>query len=178
MSILHGKRNIIAIVLGLVFSFFSLLLFFFVMIKYPHKVPFVWRIPYVWLDTFDSQPKAVNALNEMRKQCKTRYLIKSAYRPQFWNDLIGGKKNSMHVKGIAFDVIVPMSNREAFYRCAKKSGFTAYGWANNTVHVDMGMRRWWTYGDDKQPRSGDKRYEFLHKAPKNFKKDFGIPKKY
>ena len=146
----------------------------FVMIRFPHHVPLIWHIPYFWVETLDSQPKAIKGLNQIRTECKTRYLIKSAFRSKEKNTLVGGKKNSMHLKGIAFDIIVPQSNREAFYECAKKSGFTAFGWGGRTVHVDMGRRRWWTYGDDKKDRSGDARYEFLHKAPSNFKRDFGL----
>ena len=144
------------------------------MIQAPHKVPLIWRIPYLWVETLDSQPKAIEALNSLRKSCKTHYLLLSAYRTPEQNRLAGGVKNSMHLKGIAFDVIVPMSNRETFYTCAKESGFTAFGWGNRAVHIDMGPKRWWTYGDDKKHKSGSEKYTFLHKAPDNFKKDFGL----
>jgi len=156
----------------------SILLFFFlcIMIRYPHKVPIVYKIPYTEFETFDSKPKALKALNNLRRECETRYLIKSSYRSPSWNELIGGAKNSQHVHGVAFDVIVPMSNRESFYSCAKKSGFTGFGWGNRTVHIDMGPTRWWTYGDDKKPKKGSEKYKFLHKAPQNFKRDYGLTK--
>ena len=110
----------------------SILLFLFlcIMVRYPHKIPIVYKIPYTEFETFDSKPKALKALNNLRRECETRYLIKSSYRSPSWNELIGGAKNSQHVHGVAFDVIVPMSNREAFYTCAKKSGFTGFGWGN------------------------------------------------
>jgi len=147
-----------------------------IMVRYPQKIPLVYNIPYTVFETFDSKPKAVEALNNLRRECETRYLIKSSYRSPSWNELIGGVKNSQHVHGVAFDVIVPMSNRDSFYDCAKKSGFTGFGWGNRTVHIDMGPTRWWTYGDDKKPKSGKEKYNFLHKAPQNFKRDYGITK--
>lgn len=151
-----------------------LLISLFVMIRYPHKVPFLWRLPYTNLETFHSEAKAIKGLNHLRTLCTTHYLIKSGYRTKAWNEFIGGAKNSMHIHGVAFDIIVPMSNRESFYRCAKESGFTGFGWGNRTVHIDMGPKRWWTYGDDKKPKKGKEKYKFLHKAPNNFKKDYGI----
>jgi hypothetical protein len=147
------------------------------MIKAPHKVPLLWRVPYTYMETLDSKPAAIKALNGLREQCKARYAILSAYRSPTKNTLVGGVKNSMHMKGIAFDVVVPMSNREEFYKCAKDNGFTAYGWGNRAVHVDMGNRRWWTYRDDSKHASGKEKYKYLHKAPKNFKRDFGLAKK-
>ena len=157
-------------------AFILLFSFFCLMVRYPHKIPLLYKIPYTGFETFDSKPKAIKALNNLRRECGTRYLIKSSYRSPAWNELIGGAKNSQHVHGVAFDVIVPMSNRAVFYRCAKNSGFTGFGWGNRTVHIDMGPTRWWTYGDDKKPKKGSEKYKFLHKAPQNFKKDYGITK--
>ena len=168
------KKKMYVFIFGSGMVLLILVVFLFSMIRYPHKVPFLWKIPYTWLETFDSEPKAVQALNNLRAKCKTHYLIKSSYRSPWWNEFVGGVTNSQHKEGIAFDVIVPMSNREAFYTCAKKSGFTAFGWGNRTVHIDMGPTRWWTYGDDKKAKKGKEKYKFLHKAPKNFKKDYGI----
>jgi len=163
--------------IGLLFCFFGCCVFALSMIRFPHCVPLLWKVPYFWVETLDSQPKAIKALNDIRRECKAHYLILSAHRSKRKNDIVGGVKNSMHTKGIAFDVIVPQSNREEFYSCAKKAGFTAFGWGGRTVHIDMGKRRWWTYGDDKKHRSGDERYAFLHKAPRNFKKDFALLRK-
>ena len=120
--------------------------------------------------------KALKALNGIRKDCKARYLILSGYRSPKRNQQAGGVSNSQHLKGLAFDVVVPQSNRAAFYSCAKQQGFTAFGWGNRTVHIDMGARRWWTYDENSQPVSGKAKHKYLFKAPSNFKKDFRLTK--
>ena len=152
----QAKDNMKNILTAIALTSALLLTGAFILIQAPHKIPLLWRIPYTWIETLDSQPKAIEALNRLRKSCKTHYVVISAYRSPMKNKLAGGVKNSKHLEGIAFDVIVPMSNREAFYECAKKSGFTAYGWGNKAVHIDMGTRRWWTYGDDKKHKSGSR----------------------
>jgi hypothetical protein len=144
---------------------------------YPHRVPLIWYIPYFSFEIhLQSTAKATKGMNEIRSLCRTRYRVISSYRSKQKNNDVGGAKNSQHTKGKAFDVVVPMKMRDDFYQCAKKSHFTSFGWGNNTVHIDMGPRRWWTYNDQGQHVSGEEKYKYLHKAPLSFKKDFGLPK--
>ena len=157
------------------------------MIRFPHKIPLLWHLPYFDFETkfnereghlkgsaYKRSERARKALNGIRKDCKARYAILSGYRHPKRNKKAGGVQNSQHLKGVAFDVVVPQSNRAAFYKCAKKNGFTAFGWANRTVHIDMGPKRWWTYNEHSKHVSGTQRYKYLFKAPENFKKDFGL----
>lgn len=143
--------------------------------KYPHRIPLVGHIPYFSFETHpESDTKAVQAIQTLRKTCATRYLIISAYRSPKKNKKVQGKSNSQHLRGRAFDVVVPFSLRESFYTCAKKSGFKGFGWGSTTVHVDLGPKRWWTYDNKGNAMSGAAKKKFIHKAPKNFRKEYGL----
>ena len=139
---------------------------------YPHYTPLIWRIPYT---QFDIHPKtdsqATKAIQDLRRQCQTRFRIISSYRSTEKNTKVDGTKDSQHLKGLAFDVVVPMSMREDFYSCAKKATFRGFGWGNNTVHIDKGSQRWWTYDDNGHHVSGKEKFKYLHKAPASFRKD-------
>ena len=119
-------------------------------------------------------PKTLDALNEIRETTKKRYRIISAYRSPKHNKKVGGVSKSQHTKGVAVDLWVPHSHRADLYSAAKSAGFSAFGWGNNSVHIDQGRKRWWTYDDSGNDMSGDKRMKYLHKAPDNFKKDWGL----
>ncbi len=118
--------------------------------------------------------KALQALNNIRKDTKKRWKINSGYRPAEYNRKVGGASSSLHIKGIAFDVVVPMKHRERFYRAAKAHGFTGFGWGNSIVHIDMGPKRWWTYDDKGKALSAGKKEKYLHKAPQGFLDDYGL----
>ena len=143
--------------------------------KRPHLLPLYYKVPYT-LDECGNKfdPKTLNALNEIRKTTKKRYRIISAYRSPKHNKKVGGVSKSQHTKGVAVDLWVPHSHRADLYSAAKSAGFSAFGWGNNSVHIDQGRKRWWTYDDAGNDMSGDKRMKYLHKAPANFKKDWGL----
>ncbi len=144
--------------------------------KRPHLLPLYWMVPYTEKDCggkgFDAQ--TLKALNQIREETKVRYRIRSGYRSPEENERVGGAKNSQHIYGKAVDLWVPHSYRSDFYAAAKKAKFSAFGWNNTSVHIDQGPKRWWTYDDSGKNMSGKKRHKFLHKAPENFKKDFGL----
>lgn len=149
----------------------------FVVIKRPHWVPvLLWRIPYTEYEVGGSgvNHDALEKLQSIRQDVKYRYRILSGYRSKEQNKAVGGAKGSQHVPGIAFDVWVPRSHRATFYAAAKKAGFSAYGWGNRTVHIDLGQSRWWTYDPAGKHVSGDARHQFLHLAPDNFIEDFKL----
>ncbi len=150
------------------------LTFLFVMMIVVFSFPFTQAfIPYYTFELGGEglQPQALKGLNEIRIKTKKRWKILSAYRSPDHNKRVGGASRSMHVQGLAFDVAVPLKKREQFYEAAKQAGFTAFGWGNTTVHIDMGPKRWWTYDDKGRAASGQKKYEYLHKAPENFRQD-------
>lgn len=166
-------KKTIAILIGLVLLSAGIVL---VVWKQPYHLPLLWKIPYSHEDVGGRsiQAKALKGLNAIREETKRRYLITSGYRSNKHNKKVGGVSNSQHTKGLAFDVWVPHSHRADFYQAAKNAGFSAYGWGNNTVHIDMGKKRWWTYDEEGHNLSGKARLKHLHKAPENFKKDFKL----
>ncbi|MFV0321541.1 MAG: YcbK family protein [Alphaproteobacteria bacterium] len=120
------------------------------------------------------QEQAYKGMNQIRMATNRRWKVVSGYRDPQKNKNVGGATNSQHVQGLAFDVRVPMHRRAQFYSAANKAGFTAYGWGNNTVHIDMGPKRWWTYDNAGKAVSGAAKAQYLNKAPDNFKVDFGL----
>ena len=144
--------------------------------KRPHLLPLYYKVPYT-LDECggeDFSPKTLAALNTIRETTKRRYRILSAYRSPKHNKKAGGVEGSQHIKGIAIDLWVPHSHRNELYTAAKAAGFSGFGWGNNSVHLDQGKKRWWTYDDNGDAVSGDKKLKYLHKAPDNFKADWGL----
>ena len=144
--------------------------------KRPHMLPLYYKVPYT-LDECGGEnfsPKTLVALNKVREATKVRYKIFSAYRSPEHNKKVGGVSGSQHTKGIAIDLWVPHSHRAEFYTAAKSAGFTAFGWGNNSVHIDKGRKRWWTYDDAGEHVSGSARMKYIDKAPENFRKDWGL----
>ncbi len=117
---------------------------------------------------------ALDGLNQIRKITKKRWRVTSGYRNPTHNSRVGGASASQHTKGLAFDVVVPIHKREKFYQAAKSSGFTAFGWGNTIVHIDMGPQRWWTYDDRGKALSVGQKEKYLHKAPNGFLTDYGL----
>lgn len=118
--------------------------------------------------------KALEALNNIRKDTGRRWKITSGYRSEQHNQRVGGASSSLHIKGLAFDVAVPMKYRQHFYIAAKNYGFTGFGWGNNIVHIDMGPKRWWTYDNKGKALSAGEKEKYLHKAPQGFLSDYGL----
>jgi hypothetical protein len=143
-------------------------------IHYPWLIPLYWKYPYHLGEMGGAgfQPKTLNGLNQIRTTIQKRFNTTSGYRSRTHNQNVGGVSNSMHLQGIAVDVTVPHQYREEFYQAAKSAGFSAFGWGQNTVHIDMGKRRWWTYNLEGKPLSGSEARKFLHFAPPGFHKDF------
>ena len=143
-------------------------------VEYPHLVPLFWKIPYT-LDECGGENfnlKVLDGINNIRVKTKKRYKVFSGYRHEEKNKKVGGATKSQHLKGNAVDLWVPQNEREKFYIAAKSSGFTAFGWGNRSVHIDIGKRRWWTYDNMGKQAKGNRKCDFIFKAPDNFKKDF------
>jgi hypothetical protein len=141
---------------------------------YPWLIPNYWKYHYQQEEMGGAgfQPKTLIGLNQIRITIQKRFNTTSGYRSPEYNQEVGGVSNSMHLQGIAVDVTVPYQFREEFYQAAKGAGFTAFGWGRNTVHIDMGKRRWWTYNNKGKPLTGAEARKFLHYAPPSFHKDF------
>ena len=143
-------------------------------IEHPHLIPYLWTVPYT-LDECGGEnfnQKVLDGINNIRIQTKKRYKVFSGYRSKERNKRVGGSSKSQHIKGNAVDLWVPQNERETFYEAAKTAGFNAFGWGNRSVHIDIGRRRWWTYDNMGKEARGNRKCNFIHKAPENFRKDF------
>ena len=169
------KRKKIGIALLVVGMLFIAGLFFAVK-NIPYLITLFWKVAYTADDCGGSfiSPKVLDGLNKIRETTQRRFRVTSGYRSRDKNKKVGGVSKSMHIKGLALDMTVPKPYRSVFYAAAVKAGFTAFGWGNTTVHIDMGTKRWWTYDEKGRNMNGRDRYRYLHNAPENFKLDFGI----
>ena len=101
--------------------------------------------------SFVTNADALDKLERMRIIMAKPLIINSAYRSPIHNKKIGGKPNSMHVQGRAFDVSIKGHNPVALHQAAVEAGFTGFGFARTYLHVDTGAKRYWEY------KKGDKR---------------------
>ena len=78
--------------------------------------------------------------------------ITSAYRTKAYNDRVGGAKNSLHLKGIAVDVVLANANtnqRLEFIKAAAAVGMKGIGTyfpsgsGGRFIHVDLAGKRQW-----------------------------------
>ena len=90
------------------------------------------------------KPQALKALKELSGEWTQKgngnIIVRSAYRSPSHNAAVGGAKNSMHIKGIAFDIAVeswPIDKRKEFIVMAGRHGFKGFGVGENTIHIDM-----------------------------------------
>lgn len=80
---------------------------------------------------------SLERLQELRDRYGKPLIINSAYRDPSWNRSEGGKPNSQHVQGTAFDIHI--KNAEMGWeleQLAVKCGFTAIGRYNTFIHID------------------------------------------
>ncbi|KAF0114417.1 MAG: peptidase M15A [Hyphomonadaceae bacterium] len=89
-------------------------------------------------------PKFLDALEKMRDQVGP-IQINSAHRCKAHNRAVGGVANSMHLRAIAVDIKISPHSRVELYEAAIKSGFKGMGFGVNFMHLDIGVRRRWTY---------------------------------
>lgn len=71
--------------------------------------------------------------------------INSARRCKRHNAAVGGARASMHTRAIAADINLSGHDRAALYEAAVRAGFRGLGFGRTFLHVDLGIRRRWTY---------------------------------
>jgi zinc D-Ala-D-Ala carboxypeptidase len=71
--------------------------------------------------------------------------INSARRCKGHNRAVGGARGSMHMRTLAADIAIGSHDRKALALAAKKAGFRGIGYGRTFLHVDLGVRRAWTY---------------------------------
>lgn len=89
-------------------------------------------------------PKFLDALTKMRGAIGV-VKINSAHRCKEHNRAVGGVANSMHLQSIAVDIKIAPHSRVELNEAAIKSGFKGVGFGVNFMHLDIGVRRRWTY---------------------------------
>lgn len=96
---------------------------------------------------------ALDRLQTLRSELGVPFLVTSAYRSPEHNKKVGGAKNSMHMKGIAFDIRMDNLDPDAFIEAARRHGFNGIGTypKSGFIHIDTrtGFARW---GDPFPPR--------------------------
>lgn len=82
--------------------------------------------------------RALDMLQKLRTKIGRPLILNSAYRSPAYNKKIGGATNSMHMRGIAFDVRMDNHNPETFERAAVELGFRGIGHypGSNFMHID------------------------------------------
>jgi len=103
-------------------------------------------------------PYAMDKLQALRDRVGKPMIVNSGYRSPEHNRAVGGAKNSMHMKGIAFDVRMDNHNPADYIAAAKQVGFTAIGTypRQGFVHVDArGSAASWGDPFPKRPATPD-----------------------
>lgn len=89
-------------------------------------------------------PQIIAALEAIRLYFNKPVVVNSGYRTPQHNRNIGGVSNSLHVSGMAADIVIPgISNREV-QEYAKKIKVGGLGIYNTFTHIDVyGDHRTW-----------------------------------
>lgn len=91
--------------------------------------------------SFVEHPKALDALQAMRDALGP-LVVFSATRSPAHNKAVGGAPDSLHMRGMAFDLRLdyPVG---LMVRRAHEAGFRGFGFYKNFLHVDVGPARHW-----------------------------------
>lgn len=89
-------------------------------------------------------PEALMRLDRLRMLLDKPVFVTSGYRCPAHNAAVGGAKNSLHLKGKAFDLPYggAFGLQELLTR-AQHAGFTGFGFYTRFLHVDTGPARCW-----------------------------------
>ena len=89
--------------------------------------------------------QALKKLDRLREILGAPMILNSAYRSPSHNKAVGGAKNSLHMRGIAFDVRMDNHDPAAFESAARAAGFTGFGYypKQGFMHIDTGPARTW-----------------------------------
>ena len=89
--------------------------------------------------------QALDKLQALRDRLRKPLILTSAYRSPEHNRKVGGAKNSRHMQGDAFDVMMTNHDPQSFEAAARAVGFTGFGYypKSGFMHVDTGPARSW-----------------------------------
>lgn len=89
-----------------------------------------------------------NYLQNIRNHFGAPVTINSAYRTLAHNTNVGGSKNSYHMKGRAFDIVVKGHTPNEVAKYAQSLGINGIIQYNSFVHVDSRERKYWARNDN------------------------------
>ena len=89
-----------------------------------------------------------NYLQKIRDHFGVPVTINSAYRTSAYNTKVGGAKNSYHVKGQAFDIVVKGHTPNEVAKYAQALGIKGIIQYNTFVHVDSRTTKYWARNDN------------------------------
>lgn len=97
----------------------------------------------------DCSDRALRMLDRLRVYYGRPVIITSAFRTPEQNEAAGGRANSAHLRGLAFDIRCSVTDRFSMLKCAIQAGFKRIGIGSNFLHVDcdesLPHPRVWTY---------------------------------
>jgi len=89
-------------------------------------------------------------LDEARNVAGIPFVVTSGYRTEFWNQQVGGKKDSAHLSGCAADISCTTSrDRFIIITSLLEAGFDRIGIGEDFIHIDTDWEKnaalIWTY---------------------------------
>jgi len=101
--------------------------------------------------------KGLDAIVDKDLIAKYGLTINSGYRDAKKNASVGGAKNSQHLKGNAYDLNVshlPLAKRRSLIQELQARGIGGIGVGFNSIHADIGDKRYWSYDKNGKSISG------------------------
>jgi zinc D-Ala-D-Ala carboxypeptidase len=88
---------------------------------------------------------ALDRLQKLRDTLGVPLIIRSAYRSPEHNRNVKGAPQSLHMRGIAFDIAMNNHDPAHFESAARAAGFTGFGFypRSGFMHIDTGPARTW-----------------------------------
>lgn len=90
----------------------------------------------------------ISKLQYLRDLFDKPITINSAYRTSSYNSKIGGAKNSYHVKGQAFDIVIKDTDLDAICKEAQKIGINGIIRYNSFVHLDNRLTKYYAINNN------------------------------
>ena len=87
-------------------------------------------------------------LQKIRDHFGVPVTINSAYRTVSWNTKCGGAKNSYHLKGMAFDIVVKGKTPQEVAKYAQSLGINGIIKYNTFVHIDSRETKYWAINNN------------------------------
>lgn len=87
-------------------------------------------------------------LQKIRDHFGKAVTINSGYRTPDYNEKIGGAKNSYHIKGQAFDIVVSQLTPLQVAQYAEEIGVLGIIQYNTFVHIDSRLNKYWARNDN------------------------------